>query len=220
MVSHMALSLPPDIDERDAPAILAWAEESFPGGLVFTCSFEDPVLVHLVNEHAPSARIVLLDTQYLFAETLEYAERLRDLLGFDLSVVRPANHVVPDELWRHDLEECCRRRKVEPLERALENARGWVTGVRRVDGPTRATTPAVAYDTVRRLTKVNPIVAWSDEELSVYSSRHALPENPLVSQGYSSVGCWPCTRPVGPGEDRRAGRWSGVEKTECGLHVS
>ena len=216
----MALSLPPDIDERDAPAILDWAEQSFPGGLVFTCSFEDPVLVHLVTEHAPSARIVVLDTQYLFAETMEYAAKLSDLLGFDLSVVRPEDQVVPDEMWRVDLEECCRRRKVEPLDRILRSADGWITGVRRVDGPTRAAAPAVAFDAGRQVTKVNPIVAWSDEEMSAYMSRHSLPENPLVLQGYSSIGCWPCTRPVVPGEDRRAGRWSGAAKTECGLHVS
>lgn len=213
-------SLPPDVDERDPVAILRWAERTIQGDLVFTCSFEDPVLVHLVAEHAPSARIVLLDTQYLFDETLTYAERLRDLIGFDLSIVHPGDEVVPDELWRRDLEECCRRRKVEPLGRALDGAAAWITGVRRVDGPTRATTPPVAFDALRGVTKINPLVAWSDDDMSAYASGHDLPENPLVAQGYSSIGCWPCTRPVVAGEDRRAGRWSGAAKTECGLHLS
>lgn len=220
IVSSMPTCLPPDVAEHDAPAILQWAERSFQGGLVFTCSFEDPVLVHLVAEHAPSARIVLLDTQYLFDETIAYAEGLRHLIGFDLSTVRPSDDVVPDELWRRDLEECCRRRKVEPLERALDGAAAWITGVRRVDGPTRATTPPVAFDALRGVTKINPLVAWSDDDVSAYAARHALPENPLVAQGYPSIGCWPCTRPVGAGEDRRSGRWSGAAKTECGLHIS
>lgn len=220
IVSSMLTCLPPDVAEHDAPAILQWAERRFQGGLVFTCSFEDPVLVHLVAGHAPSARIVLLDTQYLFDETIAYAERLRHLIGFELSTVRPSDDVVPDELWRQDLEECCRRRKVEPLQRALAGAEAWITGVRRVDGPTRAATPPVAFDALRGVTKINPLVAWSDDDVSAYAARHALPENPLVAQGYPSIGCWPCTRPVAAGEDRRAGRWSGAAKTECGLHLS
>ncbi|MGA0877956.1 MAG: phosphoadenylyl-sulfate reductase [Ilumatobacteraceae bacterium] len=216
----MLTRLPPEVDEHDAVAILEWAERRFQGRLVFTCSFEDPVLVHLLAERAPSAPIVLLDPQYLFSETIEYVERLRHRIGFDVAVVRPGDAVVPDELWRQDLEECCRRRKVEPLQRALEGAEAWITGVRRVDGPTRAATPAVAFDAVRGVTKINPLVAWSDEDLSTYASEHDLPMNPLVAQGYPSIGCWPCTRPVAVGEDRRAGRWSGAEKTECGLHLS
>jgi phosphoadenosine phosphosulfate reductase len=216
----MLTSLPSAIDESDAAAILRWVEHHIQGDLVFTCSFEDPVLVHLVAEHAPSARIVLLDTQYLFDETLAYAEQLRHLIGFDLSIVRPGNEVLPDELWRRDLEDCCRLRKVEPLGRALDGAAGWITGVRRIDGPTRAATPPVVFDALRGVTKINPLVAWSDEDMSTYVSEHQLPENPLAAQGYSSIGCWPCTRPVAEGEDRRAGRWSGTSKTECGLHLS
>ncbi|MFM8856544.1 MAG: phosphoadenylyl-sulfate reductase [Actinomycetota bacterium] len=212
--------LPNRIDEHDAAGIIAWAAQSFGPGLVFTASFEDPVLVHLVATNAPSTPIVLLDTQYLFDETLAYVQTLRQTIGFDLTVVRPLPDVVPDEQWRTSLEGCCGRRKVEPLGRALSNRTAWITGIRRVDGPTRADAPAVSFDLLRQMTKINPLVAWSDEDMLDYVARFDLPTHPLVEKGYSSIGCAPCTRPVLPGEDRRAGRWSGSEKTECGLHTT
>jgi len=110
-------------------------------------------------------------------------------------------------------------RKVEPLNRALEGKRAWVTGVRRADGPTRANTPVVSYDINRNLVKINPLAAWTDDDVSLYARINDLPVNPLTERGYPSIGCWPCTRPVAEGEDRRGGRWAGNAKTECGLHV-
>jgi len=215
----MAFTLPQTIDETDAAAVIRWASATFAEGLVFTASFEDPVLVHLVASHAPTVPVALLDTQYLFSETLEYAEQLQRQLGFTLRVFKPTASVVPDDQWRDDVEGCCARRKVEPLNRALAGASAWITGIRRVDAPTRTTSPVVGLDPVRGITKVNPIVAWSDDDMDAYIRSHNLPRNPLTDRGYASIGCWPCTRPIQPGEDRRAGRWSGQEKTECGLHI-
>jgi len=184
-MSTVAMDLPAHLDERDAAGVISWAAGEFGDGLVFTSSFEDPVLVHLVAVHAPRTPIVLLDTQYLFA----------------------------------DVESCCHRRKVEPLQRALSGKAAWITGIRRVDGPTRADAPVVAFDATRDIVKINPLAAWSDGDLASYVIEHQLPVNPLTERGYPSIGCWPCTRPVAPGEDKRAGRWSGQAKTECGLHV-
>jgi phosphoadenosine phosphosulfate reductase len=208
--------------------IIAWAAARFAGpdasGLVFTCSFEDAVLVDAIARTAPATPIVLLDTQYLFAETHWYVEQLQQRyarLGtpINLQIVRPLDDVVPDSRWQADIEGCCGVRKVEPLNRALAGRAAWITGIRRVDAPTRANAPVVAWDPVRNLVKINPIVTWSDDDLATYQAIHELPANPLVDKGYSSIGCWPCTRPVAPGEDRRAGRWSGNAKVECGLHV-
>ncbi len=218
-MSTAATELPAHLDERDAAGIIAWAAGEFADRLVFTASFEDPVLVHLVAEHAPRTPIVLLDTQYLFAETLWFAQKLQATLGFDLQVVRPLAEVRPDDQWMTDVESCCHRRKVEPLQRALSGKAAWITGIRRVDGPTRADAPVVAFDAARDIVKINPLAAWSDGDLASYIIEHELPVNPLTERGYPSIGCWPCTRPVAPGEDKRAGRWSGQAKTECGLHV-
>lgn len=208
--------------------IIAWAAARFAGssghGLVFTCSFEDAVLVDAIARTAPATPIVLLDTQYLFAETQWYVEQLqqryeRSGTPLNLQIVRPLDDVVPDSRWQTDVEGCCGVRKVEPLNRALAGRAAWITGIRRVDAPTRANAPVLAWDPIRNLVKINPIVTWSDDDLATYQAIHELPANPLVDKGYASIGCWPCTRPVAPGEDRRAGRWSGNAKVECGLHV-
>jgi phosphoadenosine phosphosulfate reductase len=137
----------------------------------------------------------------------------------NLLVVHPLPHVVPDNLWQTDVEGCCQVRKVEPLQRALADKAAWITGVRRVDAPTRANAPIVSWDPGRGLVKINPLATWSDETLATYEAMNDLPRNPLVERGYASIGCWPCTKPVAPGEDRRAGRWAGKGKLECGLHA-
>lgn len=206
--------------ETAPPAdIIAWAAAEFGTGLVTTASFEDAVLVHAVASAAPAAEIVLLDTQYLFAETTWYATELTKRLRLNLRVERPASDVVPDNRWQYDTEGCCGVRKVEPLARALAGKSGWITGIRRVDGPTRANAPIVAFDAKRSIVKINPLATMSDDAFARYEADHQLLRNPLSDRGYASIGCWPCTRPVAPGEDRRAGRWSGSGKTECGLHV-
>jgi len=211
----------PERLEAGLPAdTMRWAAEQFGvDGLVVTASFEDAVLVHVAATAVPGVEIVLLDTQYLFAETKWLVDELTKKLDLNLKVVHPLPHVQPDNLWQTDVEACCAVRKVEPLNRALEGKRAWVTGVRRVDGPTRADAPVASFDIGRNIVKVNPLVAYTDDDMALYAQLHELPAKPLVERGYPSIGCWPCTRPVAPGEDKRAGRWSGHAKTECGLHV-
>jgi phosphoadenosine phosphosulfate reductase len=211
----------PERLETGLPAdTMRWAAEQFGvDGLVVTASFEDAVLVHVAATAVPGVEIVLLDTQYLFAETKWLVDELTKKLDLNLKVVHPLPHVQPDNLWQTDVEACCAVRKVEPLNRALEGKRAWVTGVRRVDGPTRADAPVASFDIGRNIVKVNPLVAYTDDDMALYAQLHELPANPLVERGYPSIGCWPCTRPVAPGENKRAGRWSGHAKTECGLHV-
>ena len=196
--------------------VLRWAHDELGDGLVVTCSFADAVLPHLVSRAAPGAEVVLLDTQYLFAETWWFARSLARDLDLNLVVVEP--HVDPDDRWRHDVEGCCHARKVEPLERALSGRTGWVTGLRRVEAPTRASAPIVSHDLLRDIVKINPLATWMDDDMAQYIEREGLPEHPLTSKGYPSIGCWPCTQPVAAGADPRSGRWAGLGKTECGLH--
>lgn len=207
--------------ESDHPAdIVRWAAAEFGAeNLVVTASFEDAVLVHVAATAAPGIEIVLLDTHYLFAETRWFAEQLRARLDLNLRIETPAPEVTPDNLWQTDATACCNLRKVQPLARVLAGKAGWITGVRRADGPTRATTPVASYDIGRAITKVNPLAALSDDDMALYERLHDLPRNPLTDRGYPSIGCWPCTQPVPPGADKRAGRWAGSDKTECGLHT-
>lgn len=207
-----------DLEHAHPAEIVRWAADRLGDSLVVTCSFEDAVLAHAAATAVPGIDIVMIDTQYLFAETHWFAEELRRDHGVHLRVVQPIG-VRPDNRWKTDTEGCCQVRKVEPLERLLAPAAGWVTGVRRVDGPTRADTPVLTYDERRGVLKVNPLALFSDDDVRTYELVHDLPRNPLSERGYPSIGCWPCTRPVQPGEDKRAGRWSGQAKTECGLHV-
>jgi phosphoadenosine phosphosulfate reductase len=199
--------------------VLRWAGEEFGDGLVVTASFGDAVLVHLVSQAIPDADIVLLDTGYLFAETEWYAEHLRAEYGLNLRIVAPRADAVAD-LWQTDTDGCCAVRKVEPMQRALDGKTAWVSGLRRADSAARATTPIVHRDLLRNVTKINPMATWTDEDVEHYTAMELLPEHPLTSRGYPSIGCWPCTRPVAPGEDARAGRWAGSGKSECGIHVS
>jgi phosphoadenosine phosphosulfate reductase len=215
-----SVTIPHTLETSHPAEVVRWAAEEYGvEGLVVTASFEDAVLVHVAATAVPGIEIVLLDTQYLFAETEWFAEQLRQRLDLNLRVVHPLAAVQPDNLWQTDTAACCNARKVEPLQRAIAGRRAWLTGVRRVDGPTRATTPVAAYDVGRGLVKVNPLATFTDDDMALYEQLYELPRNPLTDRGYPSIGCWPCTRPVAPGEDKRAGRWAGSEKTECGLHT-
>ena len=207
------------VHENSTPhEILRWAGQTFGDDLVVTASFGDPVLAHLANSVLPGVDIVLLDTGYLFAETEWYADDLRRRFGLNLRTVHPLPDVERD-VWQTDTDACCAARKVEPLQRALAGKRAWVTGVRRADSPSRASTPVVFDDLLRAVTKINPIAAWSDDDVATYTAMHELPAHPLTDRGYPSIGCWPCTRPAAA-DDPRAGRWAGTGKTECGLHGS
>jgi len=207
------------------PEVLAWAAETFGSGLVVASSMADTHLVHLAQKAAPGVDVLFLDTGYHFAETLQTRDRVSRLLPVTVVNVTPRQSVAEQDaefgprLHERDPDLCCFLRKVDPLARSLDGRAAWVTGVRRIEAPTRANTPIVSWDDKHDLVKVNPLVAWSDEDVEAYQAKYDLPRNPLVAQGYPSIGCAPCTRKVAPGEDPRAGRWSGQDKTECGIHT-
>ena len=207
-----------DFENATPGDIVRWAADRVGSDITVTCSFEDVVLAHVAAVSVPGIEIVMIDTQYLFAETQWLAEEFRKKFDANLRVVHPLQ-VTPDNLWQRDTEACCNVRKVLPLNAVLSEKTGWVTGVRRIDGPTRAETPVVSLDATRNVLKINPLALYSDEEMETYEFLHELPRNPLKDRGYPSIGCWPCTKPVAEGEDKRAGRWAGQAKTECGLHI-
>ncbi|MFP5318528.1 MAG: phosphoadenylyl-sulfate reductase [Acidimicrobiia bacterium] len=204
--------------ERAAPAtILEWAVDRFGDDLTVASSFEDGVLPHLAASVKPGIEILFLDTQYHFAETLWFVEEMRRRYDLNIRVMRPLAQ--PDNRWRSDVAGCCAVRKVEPLNRGLAGKAAWITGLKRSDAPTRADAPIVSWDAARSMVKVNPLATWTPLDVEIYAAEHGLPVNPLVERGYPSIGCWPCTKPVAPGDDPRSGRWVGLDKTECGLHT-
>lgn len=210
--------------EALAEVVLEWAAAQFGDRLTVACSMADTVLPHLVSLQRPGVDVLFLDTGYHFEQTLQTRDRAADLLDITVVDVRPEQSVAQQDaehgprLHDRDPARCCALRKVEPLRRALSGYDAWVTGVRREEGPTRADTPLITFDEGFGLVKINPLATWTYDELLAYSERELLPANPLLAQGYPSIGCAPCTRPVAPGEDPRAGRWAGFAKTECGLH--
>jgi len=199
-----------------AEEIVAWAAETFGEGLCLTTSLTDAVLLDLAARVTPGIEVIFLDTQYHFAETLATLDVVRHRYPVRLNVRRPDRPL--DDLWRTDPDACCHARKVVPLDEALAGKAAWLSGLRRADSAERVATPIVARDR-RGLVKVNPLAAWSDDDVALYIQLHDVPVNPLVARGYPSIGCWPCTQPVAPGADARAGRWAGTAKTECGLHL-
>jgi phosphoadenosine phosphosulfate reductase len=205
-----------ELERKPASAAIRWAWERFGDRIVLASSFQDCVLLDIAMRTAPEIEVVFLDTQYHFEETIQYIEQLQDRYPMNLTVMQPL--VDPDDLWKVDTNECCTLRKVEPLARALDGKQAWMTGLRRTEAATRAKAPIVGLDVGRGVVKVNPLATWTDEDVAAYVRDHELPEHPLRAEGYLSIGCWPCTRPVGEGEDARAGRWSGSGKVECGLH--
>ena len=204
-------------NSRPASALIAWAYDEYGSDLVLAASFQDCVLIDIVYKTVPDVEVAFLDTQYHFAETLWYVEQVKARYGLNLNVIRPEREL--DDLWHNDPDACCRVRKVEPMKRALAGKAAWMSGLRRAEIPARANASLVSFDLSRGLVKVNPIAGWSDADVAGYVKDHDLPMHPLAERGYDSIGCWPCTRPVGVGEDARAGRWAGLDKTECGLHL-
>lgn len=217
---------------RPPEEIVRWAADTFGPDIKLASSFgaEDVVLIDIVSRVAPQIRIFTLDTGRLNDETYEVMERVRARYGIDLEVMFPDREAVERLVrekglysFRESVEnrrECCRIRKVEPLRRALAGMRAWMTGLRRDQAVTRADTQAVEWDEGNGLVKVNPLVEWTHEQVWEYIRAHNVPYNRLHDRGYPSIGCAPCTRPVRPGEDIRAGRWwwENPEHKECGLH--
>ena len=148
-----------------------------------------------------------------------YAKVLSEQTAGNLKVIAPAETVVADDLWQRDTDACCAIRKVAPLERALSDKSAWMAGLRRDDSASRANTPVISHDMLRDVIKVNPLANFTQSDYNKYLEIHSLSEHPLASQGYTSIGCWPCTRPSIVDGDARSGRWAGTEKNECGLHA-
>jgi phosphoadenosine phosphosulfate reductase len=206
--------------------ILQWAVETFGDGLAMTSSFQQQslTLLHIVSTVAPQLPIFFLDTGYHFKETLAFKALVAEQLGLNVRDIRPAMSRKEQEA-RHgpDLPHtnpdlCCYINKVLPLQEAMKGYRAWITGIRRDQSPARANAPIVD---IRQdgIVKIAPLATWTRDDVKRYMDFHQLPRHPLYDKGYKSIGCAPCTRPVREGEDERAGRWAGKQKTECGLHT-
>ena len=224
-----------EMEGADATEILRWTDEHF-GGVdgprgwancqyVVACNMQDAVMVSLASDVRPGVPVLFLDTGYHFAETIGTRDAVESVYDIHLLNITPEHTVQEqDELKGKDLfatdpNECCRLRKVIPLSNALNGYAAWVSGLRRVEAPTRANAPLISFDETFGVVKVNPIAAWSDEEVDEYIEQNGVLVNPLVDEGYPSIGCEPCTVKPGEGEDPRSGRWQGRKKTECGLHA-
>jgi phosphoadenosine phosphosulfate reductase len=217
----------PDLSDADLAAIsrdfetvaprriIQWAVDEFGTRVSLTASMTDAVLIDMAVQVDRGIEVVFIDTGYHFPETLDTVEAVRRRYGLNLRMMTVAHQ--DEALWEADPENCCSAVKVGQLDRALADKDAWMSGLRRVEAPTRAAAPIVGRD-IRGLIKVNPLATWTDDDIAGYIADHDVPVNPLLHQGYLSIGCMPCTRPVAPGEDPRSGRWAGLDKTECGLH--
>ena len=204
-----------EFEHLPASKIIQWAVDSFAPHLALTASMTDAVLIDLAVKIDPHIEVVFIDTGYHFPETLETVEMVRRRYALNLRMMTVQHH--DEELWRIDPENCCSAVKVGQLDRALAGRAAWMSGLRRDEAATRIDAPIVARD-LRGLVKINPIATWTQQDIDGYIAEHDVPVNPLVRQGYLSIGCQPCTRPVVDGADPRSGRWNGA-KTECGLHI-
>ncbi len=214
-----------DLEGAHPADVLRWAREHFGDDLVLASSMGDEVLVDIAAAAVPGVDVVFLDTGYHFAETIGTRDYYADFTAVNVRTVLPLRTVAEQDaehgprLHDRDPNLCCALRKVEPLERALAPYTAWVTGMRREDAPTRTDIAVVGWDARRGKVKLNPLAAWTRQDVDAYVAAHHVVLNPLRELGYTSIGCAPCTRAVAPGEDPRAGRWAGTNKTECGLHT-
>jgi phosphoadenosine phosphosulfate reductase len=214
-----------ELEGRSAEQTIEWMFEIFGESHYIACSFQktSSVTAHLASKVNPQARFFYLDTDVLFPETYETRDRLAESLGIEFDryhnltlAEQAAQH--GDELWNRDPDACCGLRKVEPMRRALSSVDCWLAGVRREDSASRANTPKFGWDKRFELWKLNPLADWTERDVWNYIHEHDLPYNPLHDQGYPSIGCTHCTKPVGVGGSSRDGRWAGLEKTECGIN--
>ncbi|MEH3156602.1 MAG: phosphoadenylyl-sulfate reductase [Gordonia paraffinivorans] len=224
-----AAELGPDADPR---TLLRWTAETFGPDFVVASNMQDAALVDLAVDSIDrdtigggKVKVLFLDTGYHFAETLGTRDAVEQVYDVDIVNVTPEHSVAQQDelvgrnLFASDPAECCRLRKVVPLQRTLAGYSAWVTGIRRVESPTRANAPLISFDETFGLVKINPIAAWTDEQMQDYIDSRGVLVNPLVDEGYPSIGCEPCTAKPAPGSDPRSGRWAGRAKTECGLHA-
>jgi phosphoadenosine phosphosulfate reductase len=224
--TSLAHRLDAELRHASPAEIVRAAYEIYGGELALVSSFgaESAVLLHIAAQVSPKIPVLFLDTGMLFGQTLDYRQQLAARLGLtnvrdlrprfeDLAVSDPSA-----DLWKTDTDACCHIRKVIPLDAALNGFSAWITGRKRFHGGDRMRLPVV--EAADGKLKFNPLANWSKSDLEAYAAEHDLPEHPLVSFGYPSIGCWPCTSPVEEGSDVRSGRWAGSQKTECGIHTA
>ncbi|KUI23480.1 phosphoadenosine phosphosulfate reductase [Mycobacterium sp. GA-1285] len=223
-----------ELDGASANDLLRWTDEHFGdaggpangSGYVVASNMQDAVLIDLAAKVRPGVDILFLDTGYHFVETIGTRDAVEAVYDVNIVNVTAEKSVAEqDELFGKNLfarepNECCRMRKVEPLSKALRGYSAWVTGIRRVEAPTRANAPLISWDKAFGLVKINPLAAWTDEDMQAYIDANGVLVNPLVYEGYPSIGCAPCTAKPVEGADPRSGRWAGTGKIECGLHAS
>jgi phosphoadenosine phosphosulfate reductase len=213
-----------ELEFATATEIVHWAVQTFGVRFAVASSMQDAVLVHLVSQVAPGVDVLFLDTGYHFAETVGTRDAIAATYDVNLITLTPALTVAEQDashgpkLHDRDPDLCCELRKVAPLDQALAHYDAWATGMRRAEALSRAGTPVVSYDARRGKLKIAPIATWSDADVERYIAEHDILVNPLLSMGYPSIGCAPCTRAVAVGEDPRAGRWADSAKAECGIH--
>ncbi|GMV50411.1 MAG: Phosphoadenosine phosphosulfate reductase [Nitrospirae bacterium] len=222
-------SLSDSFEGKQPWEVLEYALKAYAGRIVLACSFgaEDVALVDMVHRIDPQAPLFYLDTDFLFPETLEVRDRIIDRYGLQpTQVIRMTSLLTPDQqaaqhgaaLWAGNPDHCCQLRKIEPLTRVLGNYAAWITGIRRDQAPTRANAGMIEWDKKFGLVKINPLAAWTSDQVWMYIRLHEVPYNTLHDRNYPSIGCTHCTAPVLPGDDPRSGRWKNFGKTECGLH--
>jgi phosphoadenosine phosphosulfate reductase len=220
LVSHWGAEL----ELAPAETIIEWAVATFGERFCVTSSMSDAVLADIAAKVAPGIDVVFLDTGYHFVETIGTRDAVEATMPVNLLTITPVQSVAEQDaehgpdLYQRDPDLCCALRKVRPLADALAHYDAWATGLRRAETHNRVIAPVIGWDAKKGKVKVSPLARWSDEQLERYIVENGVLVNPLTYDGYPSIGCWPCTRRVAPGEDPRSGRWAGTTKTECGIH--
>ncbi len=213
------------LEGADAAEVIRWAADSFAGRVVSTQAMANTSMSHLISTIAPEIPVVFLDTGYHFPETLATRDDLVARTNINLITITPVQSIAEQDaqygkdLWARDPDLCCQLRKVLPMEESLIGYEAWITGLRIASSPTREEVPVVQFDEKRGVLKISPMLHWTDDDLLRYTLENDVPVNPLMYNGYPSIGCGPCTARVAPGADPRSGRWAGQDKIECGLHT-
>ena len=224
-MAELAAAAARELAEAPAQDVIAWATETFGDRVCITSSMTDAVIIHLAASVKPGLDVIFLATGYHFPETIGTRDAVQAIYPVNLISVTPSRTVAEQDaelgprLYGRNPDLCCYLRKVEPLERALTNYDAWITGVRRDETSNRRQTKVVEWDDRREMVKVNPIVSWSQKQVDDFITEQGVLVNPLVYDGYPSIGCATCTIRVEPGADPRSGRWAGTGKTECGIHA-
>ncbi|QVL31247.1 phosphoadenylyl-sulfate reductase [Telmatocola sphagniphila] len=216
-----------ELTGRSAEEVLRWAVGRFGHKLMMATAFgaEGCCLIHMLAQIDPTIRVINLDTGYQFKETLKLRERLLYTYGVAVEFIRPDTTVEEYErmhggpLYEHRSDQCCFDRKIVPLRKAVVGYQAWISSIRKDQTADRARADVVQWDPKFGVVKVNPILTWNYKDVWNFIYKNNVPYNPLHDQGYPSIGCWPCTQPVTEGADERSGRWAGMKKKECGLHV-